>query len=853
MATVSWTLLGNGNWNTGADWSTGAAPLTGDDVFIVPTSSAVVTYSAGTLNLNSLTTNVEATLDMTGGKLSTTNGYVLQGPVEISAGQLLLRSGAVGDLLGGTVTQTGGTISLVYNAVMQGGPLQQSGGVLNINNGAVTDLDSGTLSGLLSGNGEMIFDGGVTTLSTGFSLTLANTELVNGTIQLEEQLTDNATFIQQGGMLALNGNVLTLKGNSTLDGTITSGGTVDMTGHGILNGMELDNGVLVELGTLTNQTGNIVLGGSGGGSLTVQLGDILRITDNASILGGAGGGVLTNVGTLIKTGGNSINGTTVISANLFNTGTIDAAVGTIDIHGPSSGYTATLGGTLTGAGTVAFDSGNLLITKATPLSLAGLNRLLLTGSASMTLTTSLAYAGNWAQTGGTLVVGSPGQGAGSLTLSGLTAWDGGLLKGTGTVLSSGGLTLGGFADLEGNLTFNFESAVSQTGNINLGLDADAITIANLTAGESWALKGNASILGFNGVINNDGTFSKASGAGDSIVDSDLNNAATLSVNSGSLTLNGVGQLGGVVNGSAVLDIAGAYQFNAGLALSVGELILESPYQAGEVQATLNGDLAFGHVWAQEGGTLALNSHTLSLTGITSFEAGAIEGPGLVTTAGRTTFGVGFGLLEGARVQVNGPTEQTGNVVFSGGSTAPTLTIGAGSTYIMDPGVSIGGVNNTVVGSVIVNGTLQAGGGGGENVIAAAVVDTGTITLRYGEMSFLGPLSGSGVVNISDGATLDLGNSAATSTGITFGAGGAILDLVNPESYSGTLVGFAVGDMVELQGFTFLTANQPVVSGDDVTISETSGASVTLTFSTAQSASSLVLGQGPHGGLALIHI
>ncbi len=856
MATVSWTLLGNGNWNTGANWSTGAAPLTGDDVFIVPTSSAVVTYSTGTLALDSLTTGTLATLDVTGGKLSTTNGYVFQDGIEISGGQLRLLSGENGDVLGGSLTQSGGTISLVYNAVAQGGVLDQSAGVLNIANGYLLDLESSTLSGLVSGTGELILDAAnaVTTLSSGFSLTVADTDLRAGMILLNERLTDANTFILETGcIVGLNGNVLTLTGNSTLDGLFTSGGTVALTGHGILNGLELDNGVLLSLGTLTNVTGNVLLGGTGSGTMTVLTGDTLRITDNASILGGAGGGVLTNAGLLIKTGGNSIYGTTVISADLFNTGTIDAAVGTIDLHGPSSGYTATLGGTLTGAGTVAFDSGNFLITSGTKLSLAGLNRLLLTGSATMTLTTALSYAGNWAQTGGTLAVGSPGQSAGSLTLGGLTALDGGLLKGTGTVLSTGGLTLGAFEDLEGNLTFNFQDAVSQTGNINLGLDADAITIANLTEGESWALKGNVSILGFNGVINNAGTFSKASGGGNSVVDSDLYNAATLSVNSGTLTLNGVGQLGGTVNGSAVLDIAGAYQLNSGLALSVGEIILDAPYQAGEVQATLNGNLSYAHDWAQEGGTLSLNGHTLSLTGITSLEAGAIEGPGQVTTTGKTTLGPGFGLNQGAQLLVNGPTIQTGNVVFTGGSSAPTLAIGAGSTYIMDPGVSVGGTNNSVVGTVTVAGTLVAGGGGGENVVAAAIVDTGTIKLSYGEISFLGPLSGNGVIDISNGATLDLANSATTSTGITFGAGGAVLDLVNPSDYTGTLAGFATGDIVELQGFSFLTANPLVVKGDTVTISETGGSSVTLTFSSAQTASQLELGVGPHNGLALIHI
>ena len=615
--------------------------------------------------------------------------------------------------------------------------------------------------------------------------------------------------------------------------------------------MVLDNGTEVRLAASYNQTGNILLGPDGSGTLDVASSGTLRITNNSEILAGVGGGDLINAGTIIKTGGSSISGTSFIYADVTNTGTIDVAVGTIDFHGPSNGFVGTLDGAYIGAGTIAFDAGNFLINNASQLSL-NTARVLLEDSATITLTTSLKYVGSWAQTGGTLAVGSPGQASGNLTLAGLTAFDGGLLKGTGTVLTTGAVNLGTGMDLEGNLQFNFDGGVSQTGNINLGLDADAITIASVSAGENWLLKGNSDILGFNGDINNAGIFAKASGSGDSIVQSDITNTGTLEVNSGMLTLEGVGTLGGSVTGSASLDIAGGYQFAAGLSLTVGEVILDSPYQTGEVQATLDGSLAYANGWAQDGGTLALNGFTLTLSGIASLETGAIESTGLVISKGATIIGQNFSLEQGAQLQVDGPTTQTGNIVFTGGSTAPTLTIGAGSTYIMDPGVSIGGTNNSVVGTVVVGGTLVAGGGGGENVIAASVVDNGTITLSYGEIAFLGPLTGTGGIDMSNGATLDLDNSAFASNAITFGGGGGVLYLDYPDNYTGTIAGFATGDMVELQGFAFANGITPTIHGDTVTIAETGGPSVTLTFTSAQTAGDLLIGVGPHGGLALIH-
>jgi fibronectin-binding autotransporter adhesin len=861
MALVTWTSLNSGNWSSGPDWSTGASPLQGDDVVINPAASITVTYSTGTLSINSLTTGSTSIFDFTAGMLTVVNGYSFGDELAISGGQMRLCSGNHGALLS-SIDQSGGTLSLVYNAEAQGGSLVQSAGTISIAQGSFTDAEmSGTLSGLLTGNGEMIFAAPVasytTVLNPGFTDTVADTVIASGTVQLNENLGDARTFsLEQGATLALDGNTLTLSGASALDGTITNGGLVTLTGHGLFNGLVLDNGVEVTLAASYNQTGNILLGPNGSGTLNVSSAGTLRITNNSEILTGAGGGVLMNEGTITKTGGSSISGTSVIYAELANGGggTIDAAVGTIEFFGPSNGYTATLIGTYTGAGSIAFDAGNYLINNASHLTL-NVDRIMLGGSASMTLTTSLTYGGSWAQTAGTLAVGSPGQAAGSLTLNGLAAFDGGLLKGTGTVLTHGAVNLGGGMDLEGNLQLNFDGGVSQTGNINLGLDADAITNASISAGENWLLKGNSDILGFNGDINNAGIFAKASGGGDSIVQSDITNTGTLEVNAGMLTLQGVGSLGGTVTGAASLDIAGAYQFASGLSLSVGEVILDSPYQTGEVQATLGGDVSYANDWAQDGGTLALNGNTLTLSGIASFETGAIDAVGLVTSAGTTTIGAGFGLEQGAQLEVTGPTTQTGNLVFTGGSTAPTLTIGKDGTYIMDPGVSIGGAGNTVVGTVTVAtaGTLLAGGGGGENVIAAALVDNGAITLKYGEVSFLGPLTGTGGINLSNGATLDLENSAVVHNSITFGSGGGVLDLAYPDNYTGTIGGFASGDMVELQGFAFANGITPTISGDTVTIAESGGPSVTLTFSTAQTASQLLIGEGPHGGLALIHL
>jgi hypothetical protein len=195
------------------------------------------------------------------------------------------------------------------------------------------------------------------------------------------------------------------------------------------------------------------------------------------------------------------------------------------------------------------------------------------------------------------------------------------------------------------------------------------------------------------------------------------------------------------------------------------------------------------------------------------------------------------------------------VVLTGGSSAPELTIGAGATYTMENGLSIGGAYNSVVGTLIVGGTLVASGPG-TSTIAAAIIDSGKINVSHGQMTFLGPLSGTGAITLTAGGILNLDSSQTTSNGVTFGAGGGSLYLEYPTDYAGKIGGFASGDSVELNGFSYTDGTNVAtftVSGNDVTITgPNGGSSLTLTFSTAQTGS-LMLGVGSHGGLALIHM
>jgi hypothetical protein len=872
MASISWTSTASGNWSDGSNWSTGIAPGTGDDVTMALNSSITVTYATGSMVLDSLISS-GGTLDITGGSFGVSNGYTLganNGATLLSGGQMRLVAEG-GSVIAGLFNQSGGTLTLLNTSVAQSGTFNQSAGIINIATGSFTDSDSGTLAGSITGTGRITLASGNGSITLGHGFTLASSAATFGGLIVFASQAENLTYgnkftLAQNAAVYLYGNTLTLTGQNAFYGTITNGGTVIATGTGLLNGFVLSNGTLFDLGTSSNTAtynlnGNgIGLGGTGSGTLAIGTGSLLRVTGNTGIAGSNGGTIINN-GTIEKVGGNARGGVTEIYGAFSNgaQAVVEADTGIIQFDIPSNGFTSTLAGTFTGAGTILLDSGNFAITAANPLSLAGLAHLDLANSANVSLTTALSYDGNYLQTGGTLVVGSPSvDQPGSFTLAGAVVIDGGLMKGTGTILGTDTSTftlMGG--ELDGNLTFDFQGAVNQTGNINFGAEKDAITIATLEAGKTWLLKSNADIAGTNGLIQNYGTFEKFDGAGTSVLQGAFDNftGASLLVDTGTLALSGQGTLGGTVGGASILDIAGQFFLTPGVTLSVGQIELSS-----NAQLNLEGtNQAYSYVnhWSQDGATLALATGTLTLTGIASLESGLIQGPGELIAAGPTLLGNGLALGQGAWLQINGTAEQTGNISLTGGSTAPTLAVGSTGTLTMDSGTTIGLANEPLVGTLSIAGTLIAAdaGNAGGNLVNANIVDNGSILLKYGVMEFLGSITGTGGINISNGATLELATNTSVTNAIGFGAGGGLLELDNPNEFSGKLLAFNSGDVVEFNGYNFLGNPALTISANGLqgTITEAGQQSLILSFNSKQTASSLLLGEGPNGHLAIIHI
>ncbi len=168
-ATVSW-VGGSGDWNTAANWSSGALPTTNDDVVINPASTSVtVTHASGIHAVKSLAS--QRAFSLTGGSLTVSNTvqvnntFTLAGGTLVKAtvlaatnGNIFIVSGsgtADGVTLNGVV-DVGSTYSGANLTVLNGLTLNGTALVGNASNGSYGAL-SFAGSQTLSGNGTVVF------------------------------------------------------------------------------------------------------------------------------------------------------------------------------------------------------------------------------------------------------------------------------------------------------------------------------------------------------------------------------------------------------------------------------------------------------------------------------------------------------------------------------------------------------------------------------------------------------------------------------------------------------------------------------------------------------------------------
>ncbi|MCK1391869.1 VCBS domain-containing protein [Bradyrhizobium sp. 1] len=378
---------GNATLNHGAVTVESGYALTFGDATVAGTAIAnhgavnVETSKKLTLNDASLTggaLTVSGTLDSTGTTTVTNAGITNNGLIEA---------------LGGLLTLAATTSATIANA----GTLQAKSGELDINGEAVTN--TGTLAAINNGTLKLIGmtvtnTVGTVSVESGSTLDLNGATIDGGTVTIAGTLESIGTSAINNGNITNTGTITVTSGTLTIDPavqhTITNshliqanGGELDISGDLIVNTADIkaiNHGTLKLAGvTITN----------GGGAVTVDATSKLYLSGVSSINGGS----LTNAGNLY-----SVSGNNSVSAGVTNTGTIEVQTGTLNLSGGIAGAgtlviddTATLELGGANAQTVTFAGGtNTLQLDKTSHDFSGT----VTGAASTGGTFNVTGAGN---------------------------------------------------------------------------------------------------------------------------------------------------------------------------------------------------------------------------------------------------------------------------------------------------------------------------------------------------------------------------------------------------------------------------------------------------------------------------
>lgn len=604
---------------------------------------------------------------------------------------------------------------------------------------ATLDITGGalTITGSLSLDGALIFSG--TTLSAQHG----------GSI--------SGPFTQTTGTITGDG-ILLLAGGASF-----SNSTAAMTGSGttILEGMSsigrvlsLDGGrVLENRGTLTWAAGDIDLGDNpygvtvGGGTIKNDAGAVFDDQANNEIVSSKGVTAFINAGTYEKTrtAAGTGGGTTYVLTPFINTGSVVVQSGALDLYGGGSSAASALS---VASGAVLGLDGSFALGAGT---IAGSGQVNLNGGLLSLGTGDVTIAPTFWQDGGTI------SGSGTLTLSQGVIFEtvSALMTGSGTTVLQGNsaiapndgfsVALDGGRRLENRGTLAWFYGSFALGYNPFGTSLGGATIENdVGATFDLAVDGSLSSYGTTAIINA-GTMEKTAGTGFTSINSPVTNSGLLSVQSGTLVLNGpLWNTGSVSVGS-----------DATLELDAG-----NPSNAVRGGASSNGRSLLNGI----GGLVSLvDDAAITSTGGTFDNAGGV----LAKTAGTGTSTIDMAIVDasGARGRIE---IASGTLEFDGVddfraqtiSGAGSLALGAGSHSVIEPGTTIATSGFSVSGagtSLRLGENLSYAGSfrqahGVMNIAANTLTLTGSVDLS-GQLGSYVSVTGSGVVATSGSATL----------------------------------------------------------------------------------------------------
>jgi hypothetical protein len=710
----------------------------------------------------------------------------------------------------GVLEKTGGTGTSSIASVLT------NTGTINVATGAIDLIGGGTLGGTVTGGGTLLLGGGLFTLNAAtvvpgttvvlaggtiavaFGTVLSNLPIASGEIDGPGTLANTLVTTLAAG--PAGATVLTLGGGLTFDNT----GTLDLSSGGIAGG-----DVAGSTATLINEAGAVI-------DFTGDAG----ISNGFDFGGGAtyGNVTLTNLGLLEKTGGTG--GSDIVATIADDTGAITVTSGALDLLGGG-----TVGGTLSGGGTVLLGAGAFVVDG--PTLLGGTALLLAGGTVAIA---NGAVLSNLAVTSGE--IDGPGgfasagiTQAGTVVLGGAATWTN---TGTATVAS---LILGGLAG----------------GDVTLSNAANAVFVVGAISGAAGSAVRNAGSLEVTGI-----GLATALGAA-------LDTTGVLTIDAGALQLAGGGVLSGRLSGPGQLWLlAGTFTLDGLAADQQGQIVVNGG------TATLlaaNASLAGG--FSDQSGAVVLGRGThLNLSGSVTFgsdflASGHVDGPGTLATSASvyvadTDYTDGTGLLLGGGVvwRNTGVVEDAGfirvgdgrglNVAFSNAATGvfeiTTDDGGIGNNAVLSP-AGAWTVGRSAFGN---SGLLIKSGGDGRSFIASTVTNNGSIDAANGTLDFLVKIIGTGTMTIEAGATLETNGFASTQTVVFDGPFGTLM-MDAKQSVTTPIAGFGVTDAIDLSFAASATAS---ITGN--TLSITPGGGTALTFLSAASLSGTAVSVTPDG-------
>lgn len=712
----------------------------------------------------------------------------------------------------GRLTLNGTTTDFAGDYEIEGGQLAMSPGrynnrpiQTNRSTAEAVFLGGGTYSGGITGSGKLIKEGSGELLLTGSNGYTAGTIIrggvlsgdasnIRGTVTLENnsglKVTGSGAFgnsiLGSGNLTKVGNDRLLLGGNNTFSGSITvldgvlagdttsiqqpvsvsSGATLEFTfssgtrtfGQQIsgAGGLTKSGGGELTISAPNSYTGNTVVSNG-----TLRLGNDNRISDSSSV-------IIENSGRL------DLNDYTEAISHLSGLGTVDLGTGTLLLGQYNN--SSTFAGSIVGAGDVVkIGSGILTLSGSSTysgatdiqsgtLEIIGSNRISNDSDVNVAAGATFDLNGNSETidllTGsgvislgsGALGVGTTGGPLTSSVFSGSIQGEGGSLQKLG----------------QGNLGLTGSNTYTGTTNITSG----SISIGgNERLSDSSALHVNAGAL-FD-LNNNTQTIDQLSGSGDIAIGAGLfrvgaNNASSIYTGEIRGTSGTLEKLG-----TGTLTLSGNNIYQNGTIISDGSLVVSASNLPGDTEVNGSGKLVLsagsGTYSGDISGTGTLRketSSTVSLAG-NNTHTGGTEIAGGVLSANLNSLQGDVAMSNDSElwltVTSNNPGTYTGNI--SGAGSLRKAVEGGGKLTLV-------GSNSYTGGTSVEAGILE---GNSSSLQGAISVDSGA-EVRFSQSaagSFVGTLSGGGVLRKQGAGNLTIGG-ATTHTGGTFVEAGKLV-------------------------------------------------------------------------------